>query len=116
MRSRCAHWHNSCAWACGIERNDGPMMFRVFYLLAIFGLILPTARLSFVNISYGDLFIFCALCVWAWEYIKHRGQDGWGIPMHILWVPALAILIGGIVSSFGAATPLTSVEITIKTV
>jgi len=91
-------------------------MFRVFYLLAIFGLILPTARLPQVNISYSDLFIFLALCVWVWQYIKHQGADGWGIPMHILWVPSLVILIGGIMSSFGAVTPISSVEITIKTV
>lgn len=91
-------------------------MFRVFYLIGIFCLIVPTVRMPFADVGISDVFIFLALGVWVIEYLRHRGQDGWGIPMHILWVPAVLILVGGLLSSFNAARPGTSVSITLKTV
>lgn len=116
MSPPCARWHSRCAVGYGIERNFRMKLFRLFYLLAIFGLILPTMRLSPVNISYSDLFILCALIVWLWNYFRTQGATVWAIPMHVLWLPAFPILMGGLISSFRAVNPTTSVEITIKTV
>src|SRR5258706_13844394 len=92
------------------------MMFRIFYLLGVFCLIFPTVRVPFVGVGISDLFILSALGVLAWENLRHRGAEAWGIPMHVLWIPSLLILIGGLFSSFGPAGPTTRVEITIKTV
>lgn len=92
------------------------MLFRISYLLGIVCLIFPTVRVPLLRIGISDFFILSALAVLVWENLRLRGADGWGIPMHVLWIPSLMVLIGGLLSSFGAAVPTTSVEITIKTV
>lgn len=92
------------------------MLFRFFYLLGIFCLIFPTVRIPFADLGISDMFIFVALGIWLIEYLLHRGQDGWGIPIHSLWVPAILILTGGLLSSIDAARPTTSISITVKTV
>ncbi len=92
------------------------ILFWIFYWLGVFGLIFPTVRLPFVNLSYSDLFIFCALALWLWEYLRHQGRAGWGFPLHSLWAPAVLILIGGLGSSIGAVSPTASASITVKTV
>lgn len=89
-------------------------LFRLFYLCAVFCLIFNTVRLPVFGISPSDAFIFAALAVWVVEYTLHRGNAGWGIPSHPLWIAALLILPGGLVSSMFAVHPTTSIAITIK--
>lgn len=89
-------------------------MFRLFYSLAVFCLILSTVRLPIVGISISDFFILCALVVLVAETLLARAPVRWGWPVHALYGPAFLVLVGGLLSSVMAVHPTTSFAISIK--
>jgi|GEM_PF-5987630 len=89
-------------------------LFRLCYLVAVFCLIFVTVRLPGLGISVGDAFVAAAVGVWAIAYVLHRGGADWGIPSHPLWLPAMLILFGGLLSSLFAVNLTTSIAITVK--
>src|SRR5947207_3038322 len=89
-------------------------MFALFFFLAILTLIFPTVRLPLVDLAPSDLFLLCSfgwLLLESFAPLRGRRQT---IPLHSLWLPAMLILLGGIIASAQAARPATSIAITIK--
>lgn len=91
-------------------------LFRISYLLCVFCLIFITVRVPGIGISVHDLFLFLAVGIWLVEYLIHEGEEGWSFPLHPLWVAGLLVLVGGLLSTPGAVTPVSSLVVTIKTV
>ena len=89
-------------------------LFRIAYLLAVFSLIFNTVHLPVLGVSPNEFFVMLALAIWGVAYVRYRGGSGWGVPAHPLWLPALLILCGGLISSFGAVNLGSSFLITLK--
>jgi hypothetical protein len=89
-------------------------VFRIFFALGVFSLVLNTVRLPGLGISVSDFFILGALGIWFVEFVLHDGKGGWNIPAHPLWLPGIVILFGGLLSSVNAVNQLTSISITLK--
>jgi hypothetical protein len=91
-------------------------LFRISYLLGVFCLIFVAVKVPFVGISIHDFFLFSAVAIWLVEFVIHQGADGWTFPLHPLWIAGFLVLIGGLLSSPDAVTPVSSLVVTVKTV
>lgn len=89
-------------------------MFPAFYLLGIFFLVTPTMRLPVIGLSPSDVFIFAAFGWLILESVLPRRDRRAVIPIHVLWIPALLVLVGGSIASIRAASPFASLWVTVK--
>ncbi|MCC7162379.1 MAG: O-antigen ligase family protein [Anaerolineae bacterium] len=89
-------------------------MFPVFFLLGIALLIVPTMRLPALGLSPSDVFIFAAFGWLTLEALLRPRERRAVIPIHVLWISAMLILIGGSIASVGALAPLRSFWQTVK--
>ncbi len=89
-------------------------MFPLFYLLGIFFLIVPTMRLPLIRLSPSDVFIFAAFGWLLLEAVLPRREKRAVIPVHVLWIPAILVLIGGSIASIQAVSPFVSLWTTVK--
>lgn len=96
------------------ELTESLMLFRIFFLTAVFSLIFNTVRLPFGGLGVSDVFIFGALVCLGLEYVRINERE-WRFPFHALWPAALMVLVGGFISSIFAYHIVGSVSITIKT-
>lgn len=89
-------------------------MFPLFYLLGVVFLIVPTVRLPIIGLSPSDVFIFAAFGWLLLETFVPRREKRAQIPIHVLWIPAGIILVGGTLASIGAISPFSSLWQTLK--
>lgn len=90
-------------------------MFELLYLLGTMTLVLNLVRPLPIELGICDLFLLAALgFLWLDGLARKKELREW-VPAHPLWSPAMLVVFGGLLSSFGAARPVTSIAIVIKT-
>lgn len=86
----------------------------ILYTLATFGLIFNEVRHFGVNVSIPDALYVATLGWVIWRGLADRRPAAEWLPIHPLWIAAVLILAGGLLSSANAAEPFTSLAITLK--
>lgn len=90
-------------------------MFELLYLLGTLTLVLNLVRPLPIDLGIPDLFLLAALSFLCLDGLARERKLGEWMSPHPLWSPAMLFVFGGLLSSFRAARPETSIAVVIKT-
>ena len=86
----------------------------ILFMLGTLTLVLNGLRPFNLGIPLSDILYLLALVFLVFDGMGREEPSSQWMPLHFYWLPALAILLGGLLSSINSASPLISIFVTLK--